>query len=298
MQTLRVALIAAWVSTLSLSAQAPTPSPTSTDVAFDVVSVKPNNSGSTSSSTSGRAGSFTASNVTARQLIIFAYRLRQFQLTGGPGWISADRYDVAARPPESAKPDNPAMTRALLRDRFKLVFHTEKRELPIYALVVQRSDGRLGPGLKRIPDDECPPPGSPRRGGPPPPAASPFDPNAVAACGSIIFGPGRLLAHGVPIDMLSRSLANLPAITSFNRPVTNLTKLEGMYDFDFRFANEFGRGGPPPVSGPAAAPNAITPGDEPALFTALQEQLGLKLNSQRATLDVLVIDSIDRPTEN
>jgi uncharacterized protein (TIGR03435 family) len=120
----------------------------------------------------------------------------------------------------------------------------------------------------------------------------------VAACGSIIFGPGRLLAHGVPIDMLARSLANLPAITSFNRPVTNLTKLEGMYDFDFRFTNEFGRGGPPPVSGPAAVPNAITPGDEPVLFTALQEQLGLKLNSQRATLDVLVIDSIDRPTEN
>jgi uncharacterized protein (TIGR03435 family) len=175
--------------------------------------------------------------------------------------------------------------------------------MSIYALVVLRSDGRLGPGLMRIPDDECPPPGSPRRGGPPPaatgPPPSPFDPNAVAPCGSIIFGPGRLLAHGVPIDMLTRSLANLPAITSFNRPVTNLTKLEGVYDFDFRWTNEFGRGGPPPAgtppAGPAGAPN---PGDEPALFTALQEQLGLKLNSQRATLDVLVIDSIERPSEN
>lgn len=194
------------------------------------------------------------------------------------------------------------LMKTLLRDRFKLTFHAEKRDLPIYALVVQRSDGRLGPGLKRIPDDECPPPGSPRRGGPPgPPSgppASPFDPNAVAACGSIVFGPGRLLAHGVPIDMLSRSLANLPAITAFNRPVTNLTMLEGFYDFDFRFNNALGRGGPPPAGSPAAAPNAITPGDEPVLFTALQEQLGLKLNSQRATLDVLVIDSIDRPTEN
>jgi uncharacterized protein (TIGR03435 family) len=191
----------------------------------------------------------------------------------------------------------PVMMQTLLRDRFKLIFHSEKRDLPIYALVVKNSDGRLGPGLKRIPDDECPPPGSPRRvapaaaDGPPP---SPFDPNAVAPCGSTIFGPGRLLAHGVPINMLAQSLANLPAITSFNRPVTNLTKLEGLYDFDFRWTNDFGRGGLPPAGGPAAAP----PGDEPALFTALQEQLGLKLNAQRATLDVLVIDSIDRPTEN
>ena len=120
----------------------------------------------------------------------------------------------------------------------------------------------------------------------------------LVSCGQIVFGPGRLLAHGVPIDMLSRSLANLPAITAFNRPVTNLTTLEGVYSFDFRWNNDLGRGGPPPPGSPAAAPNAITPGDEPALFTALQEQLGLKLNSQRATLDVLVIDSIERPTEN
>ena len=155
------------------------------------------------------------------------------------------------------------MMKTLLRDRFKLTFHTEKRDLPLYALIVQRSDGRLGPGLKRIPDDECPPPGSRRGagpGGPPPPASSPFDPNAVAACGSIVFGPGRLLAHGVPIDMLSRSLANLPAITSFNRPVTNLTKLEGFYDFDFRFANDFGRGGPPPPARRPPHPTRSRPG--------------------------------------
>ena len=85
---------------------------------------------------------------------------------------------------------------------------------------------------------------------------------------------------------------------SFNRPVANLTKLEGFYDFDFRFANDLGRGAPPPPGSPRAALNANTPGDEPALFTALQEQLGLKLNSQRATLDVLIIDSIERPSEN
>ena len=248
-------------------------------------------------------GRVNMTGMTVRRLLAQAYEIHDSQIIGGPDWLGSQGYDISATlsgtpPPEERR----MMMKTLLRDRFKLTFHTEKRDLPIYALVVQRSDGRLGPGLKRISDDECPAPGSPRRGGPPAPPsgppASPFDPNAVAACGSIVFGPGRLLAHGVPIDMFSGSLSRLPAITAFNRPVTNLTKLEGVYDFDFRFNNELGRGGPPPPGSPAAAPNAITPGDEPALFTALQEQLGLKLNSQRATLDVLVIDSIERPAEN
>jgi uncharacterized protein (TIGR03435 family) len=268
---------------------------------FEVASIKPN-------ATPGRRGGgggpgrVTMVGMPVRQLIAQAYEIHDSQIIGAPDWAGSQGYDINATMTGTPSPAERSMLmKTLLRDRFKLAFHTEKRDLPIYALVVLRTDGRLGPGLKRIPDDECPPRGSRRGegpGGPPAPSPSPFDPNAVAACGSIVFGPGRLLAHGVPIDMLSGSLGRLPAITSFNRPVSNLTRLEGFYDFDFRFTNEFGRGGPPPVSGPPAAPNAITPGDEPALFTALQEQLGLKLNSQRATLDILVIDSIERPTEN
>src|SRR5688572_20618351 len=269
---------------------------------FEVASVKPSEPGAPAMGR-GSPGRFTSQNMTVRRMIRMAYAIHETQIVGGPDWVGSDGYTIDAT--TGGTPNNQMflMMQTLLRDRFKLTFHSEKRDLPIYALVVQRSDGRLGPGLKRIPDDECPPPGSPRRGGPPaaPPSGpppSPFDPNAVAPCGSTIFGPGRLLAHGVPINMLAQSLANLPAITAFNRPVTNLTKLEGFYDFDFRWTNEFGRGGPPPPGSPAAAPNAITPGDEPVLFTALQEQLGLKLNPQRATLDVLVIDSIERPAEN
>jgi bla regulator protein BlaR1 len=269
---------------------------------FEVASVKPSEPG-TATLGRGTPGRFTSQNMTVRRMIRQAYDIHETQIVGGPDWINSQGFTIDAttggKPPDQMR----FMMQTLLRDRFKLTFHTEKRDLAIYALVVQRSDGRLGPGLKRIPDDECPPPGSPRRGGPPaaPPSGaptSPFDPNAVAPCGSTIFGPGRLLAHGVPIDMLARSLANLPAITAFNRPVTNLTKLEGFYDFDFRWTNDLGRGGAPTPGSPAAAPNATTPGDEPALFTALQEQLGLKLNPQRATLDVLVIDSIERPSEN
>jgi len=113
----------------------------------------------------------------------------------------------------------------------------------------------------------------------------------------MIFGPGRLLAHGVGLDMLARSIGGLPAITAFNRIVVDETKLEGQYDFDFTFANEFagrgGPGGPAPASAPA--PN---PGDEPTLVTAMQEQLGLKLDPRRATVDVMVIDSVEKPSEN
>ena len=269
---------------------------------FEVASIKPNAGGGGRIGMGGSPGRVNMTGMNVRRLMTQAYEIHDSQIIGGPDWLGTQGYDIDATLAGTPSPEQRRMMmKTLLRDRFKLTFHTEKRDLPLYALIVQRSDGRLGPGLKRIPDDDCPPPGSnrgARAGGPPPPASSPFDPNAAAACGSIVFGPGRLLAHGVPIDMLARTLGTMPAITSFNRPVTNLTKLEGFYDFDFRFMPEFGRGGPPPPGSPAAAPNAITPGDEPALFTALQEQLGLKLNPQRATLDVLVIDAIERPTEN
>ena len=241
-----------------------------------------------------------------RQLIAQAYEIHDSQIIGGQDWLASQGYDINATMNGTPSPEVRRMLmKTLLRDRFKLTFHAEKRDMPTYALVVQRSDGRLGPRLRQTSDNDCLPtvprnlsPKPPRSSAPAAPQLSPFDPNAVAPCGSIIFGPGRLLAHGVSIDMLSRSLASLPAITAFNRPVANLTKLEGVYDFDFRFNNELGRGGPPPPGSPTAGPNAIAPGDEPAFITALQEQLGLKLNSQRATLDVLVIDSIEQPSEN
>jgi uncharacterized protein (TIGR03435 family) len=247
----------------------------------------------------GTPGRFQGFNLPARQLIRQAYDVHDAQIVGGPDWLASEGFDINAttgdKPPDQMR----FMMQSLLRDRFKLVFHVEKRELATYALVVARSDGKIGPGLKRIPDGECPAPGA-RRGAPPaggPPAAPPssFDPNGQPPCGMMIFGPGRLLAHGVPIDQLARSIGGLPAITAFNRIVVNETRLEGQYDFDFKWTNEFGpRGGPPPA-GPPQAPAA---GDEPTLVTALQEQLGLKLDPRRATVDVLVIDSVEKPGEN
>jgi uncharacterized protein (TIGR03435 family) len=286
------------IGVMGLRLEAQIAPPAADTPTFEAASIRP--AADTGRGGRGTPGRFQGFNLPARQLIRQAYDVHDAQIVGGPDWLASEGFDINAttgdKPPDQMR----FMMQTLLRDRFKLTFHTEKRELPIYALVVARSDGKIGSGLKRIPDGECPPPGA-RRGAPPaggPPAAppSPFDPNAQAPCGSMIFGPGRLLAHGVPIDQLARSIGGLPAITAFNRIVVNETKLEGQYDFDFKWTNEFGpRGGPPP--GGAAGPTPA-PGDEPTLVTALQEQLGLKLDPRRATVDVMVLDSAEKPTDN
>jgi uncharacterized protein (TIGR03435 family) len=269
---------------------------------FDVASVKPNNSGPGRRGGRGAAGRVDLENMPARMLIRQAYNIHDTQIVGGPDWLDSQGFDINATTGRGANDQMPVMMKTLLRDRFKLTFHTEKRELPIYALVVARSDQRLGEGLRRTAEGACLPKGAalgaaPSTSAPPPAPPSPFDPNAEAPCGSIIFGPGRLLAHGVPIEMLAGSLGRLPAITAFNRIVQDQTGLKGTFDFDFKFANEFaGRGGgfgPPPGAGPAPAP-----GDEPQLFTALQEQLGLKLDPRRTTVEVMIIDSIEKPEPN
>ncbi len=289
--------VAATVGPIILSAQIV--APTSESPVFEAASIRP---AADTGRTGGRGtpGRFSGFNLSLRRLIRQAYDIHDSQIVGGPDWIDSQGFDINATTGEKPPDQMRFMMQTLLRDRFKLKFRTEQRELPIYALVVARSNGRLGPGLKKIPDGECPPPGArrgaPPAGGPPPgPPPSPFDPNAQAPCGSLIFGPGRLLAHGVGIDQLARSIGGLPAITAFNRIVVNETKLEGQYDFDFKWTNEFAaRGGPPPA-GPPPAPAS---GDEPTLVTALQEQLGLKLDARRATIDVLVIDSAEKPSEN
>jgi len=271
---------------------------------FDVASVKPNDSGPGRMGGRGGPGRIDMTNMPLRRLIRQAYDIHETQIIGGPDWLDSQGFDVTATFVGDQSPERRrAMMQTLLRDRFKLTFHAEKREMPIYALIVARADKRLGEGLRKTPDGACLPkgaglPAAPSTSGPAPALPSPFDPNAEAPCGSIIFGPGRLLAHGVPIDMLANSLGNLPAITAFNRIVQNQTGLEGTYDFDFKFANESaGRGGPfiPP---PGAGAVAATPGDEPVLFTALQEQLGLKLDPRRANVEVMLVDSVERPDPN
>jgi uncharacterized protein (TIGR03435 family) len=176
------------------------------------------------------------------------------------------------------------MLRSLLTERFKLAFHNETRDMPVYALMKARTDGKLGAGLTPAAND-CAALGRGRRGGGPPPA--PPQPGQKMECGMMI-GPGRLNAGGMPMSNLATALA--PQV---GRIVLDKTELTGNYDFELIYAPEAlgGVGAPPLLNGGQVQvdPNA------PNLFTALQEQLGLKLDSQRGPVDVVVIDRIEVP---
>jgi uncharacterized protein (TIGR03435 family) len=179
------------------------------------------------------------------------------------------------------------MLQAMLADRFKLVTHTEQRRVPIYTLVLARSDGRLGPDLKPSSTD-CTAQG---RGDAPP--AAPAAPagalaNPVAAllrCGLRPGGPGDIRVVGIPFSLVASFLSIMQG-----RPVVDETALKGAYDIHLVWA-------PDPVPGRAADPNANFE-NRADIFTALQEQLGLKLQAGNQPEDVLVIDSVSRPDDN
>jgi uncharacterized protein (TIGR03435 family) len=225
---------------------------------FEVASVKPNTSGISNALPPFFAnGSYRASNVALKSVIANAYEVRIFQVEGGPGWLTSDRFDIIARGREGT-PDRlrPAMLRTLLADRFKLVAHFETRDQQVYALTLLRGDGRLGPQLK---------PAAPAGG-----SSSGF-PSA-----SVDNGTARINGRRVSMDTLALMLTG----SVFNQRVINRTGLSGEFELDLRFT---------PDASPAAVPEL------PSIFTAVQEQLGLKLQSERGAVPVLVIDSVERP---
>jgi uncharacterized protein (TIGR03435 family) len=266
-------------------------------VAFEVTSVKLNKSGDPFISISTNAGRFTATNFPLRLLIQNAFRLQPNQLVGGPDWLG-DRYDIVGKIPEGVSPARQQeMVRALLADRFELATHAETRELPIYALVMARSDSRLGPTLSLTKNDCTANAGRGRRAGGPPAAGPPSFPQAGSRppCGT--FGaPGALSAGGITMARLAEMLSG-----NVGRTVVDRTGLAGFYEFDLTYTPDRipgGAGGPGPGLPPGVpAPPAIDP-NGPSLFTALQEQLGLKLDSTRGPVEVTVIDRVERPTED
>ena len=259
--------------------------------AFEVASVRPNKSGD------GRVmigiqpgGRFTATNVPLRMLIRQAYNLQDFQIVGGPGWIGSDRFDIAAKAPDGNE-QLPAdqmrlMLQALLAERFRFAGHNETREMPVYALVKARADGKLGDKLTPAAVD-CAAARGRRAGGPPPGPPGPPAQGQRPECG-MMMGPGRLLAGGMSTTELARSLSQL-----VGRVVTDKSGLTGGYDFELTYSPEGIGGGPPPLIN--GAPPAIDP-NAPTIFTALQEQLGLKLDTERGQVEVLVIDTVEQPT--
>lgn len=238
---------------------------------FEVASIKPNNSGSDNSARNlGANGRLVFENFPLRQLIIAAYDIQAFQLLGGPAWINNERFDVEARAAATTPlPQMYLMLRSLLADRFRLVVRQEKRQLPVYALVKARSDGGLGPRMKASAVD-CGPTGRGR--GAPAPESPPGPP---AGCRALITPSG--------VSFEGQTTAQLATVLgmALRQTVIDKTGLVGGFDLQLSFS---------PDSAPAPDPNL------PSLFTALQEQLGLKLESTHAPMEVVVIDSVDRPT--
>ena len=271
-------------------AQAPDPN---VPLSFEAASVRPNKSGEQGSSIRRQPGGrLTATNMPLRALITFAYQLQPFQLVGDPGWLRTETFDIVAKmagDPAPVAPDagpDPLMLamRTLLAERFKMAVHRETREMDIYALVLARPDGKPAPGLKPSMQD-CAAMIAAARGGTPP--GPPPGPNSPMLCG-IRGSPGRIQAGGMPMVTFANNLSG-----RVQRTVVDRTGLTGYWDFEITFAPESGPLQlPPGVDLPAGDPNA------PSLFTALQEQLGLRLQSTKGPVDVLVVDRIERPTSD
>jgi uncharacterized protein (TIGR03435 family) len=227
---------------------------------FDVALVKRNVSGAGSSNAQIHPGGVTLVNVAIRDVLKNVLNLPDFAIVGGPEWLVTDRYDILARaegtPPRA---EVLRMLHRLIVERSHLVSHTERRTIPVYELVVARSDRRPGPRMT---------PTTTSCADTPPAGATP--------CGFELAG-GSLVAVGMPIERFVRSVAQLSG-----RPVIDKTGLSGLWDLNLTWTPD--------------AVAAALPTDSPALFTAIQDQLGLRLVSARSEVEVLVIDSAERPT--
>jgi uncharacterized protein (TIGR03435 family) len=310
-----------WVGAVSLRAQtpqtqtAPPPVPT-----LDVSSVKPSNPngggpfGSMPMVLPQGTGRLSASNITLRLLIRMSYGMQDFQIVGGPDWQTTNKFDITAKAVDgttSSTQDLQPLMRSILADRFKLKTHTEKRELPVYHLVLARTDKKLGPDMKPSTSDCSNAAADAQKraeallkGGPTALAAMLPKPGETIKCAvSPAINPANPAAgfgmhgDGQPMTMLTQLLTQFSG-----RPVEDKTGLTGLYDWDVRFdpevllrlAQSAGINLPPAATGALTGANSPF-ADSPSLMTALQEQLGLKLESARGPVDVLVIESAELP---
>jgi uncharacterized protein (TIGR03435 family) len=257
---------------LSAPAQTPTPTAPKAQPRFEVASIKPNKSEAARTSMMPYPeGRLTVENNTLKQLIRSAFGLKDLQLTGGPNWLDADRYDIVAKAEGPASRDQlMQMLQALLADRFKLTFHVETKQLPVFNLVVAKQ-GQLGPNITT------------HIAGTGPPRLFP------------ILGPaGHMDGSDATMQHLAASLSG----TTGDRLVLDKTGLTASYDFTLVWTPErqiLPPGVPTDVL--EKAPNR-PPADGPSLATALQEELGLKLESGRGPVEIMVIDHAEKPSEN
>ena len=300
-------------SSLAAFAQLTDPNPT-----FEVASVKPSEPQTGNmlrimmrgGPGSPDPGQITYTNVSLKILIQNAYNVKGYQITA-PAWLDSQRFDIAAKIPKGAtKEQFQKMLQNLLAERFKLVLHHETKDLPLYALVVAKN----GPKLKESAKED---PAAAAAAANAPPLPADGARIRVGADGKLQMPPGmgkggmmmmmspngmQMTANGVKVAALIETIAN-----QMGRPVTDETKLTGDYDISLNFTPEnMGQmmgGMPPPLPAGEGAPMHASGGPEsggaPTLAVALQEQLGLKLESKKGPVDMLVVDSMEKvPTEN
>ena len=273
---------------------------------FEVASVRLNTTGC-ANGRGGRAGGpspglLSAECITLRDLIQAAYgtfangpNMNQttLQVLGAPGWVDSDSYDIQAKPAGNATVDQMygPMLQVLLEDRFQLKIHRESRELPVYTLTVAKSGDRLqtSKGGSCVSLDPSHPPAQPEPGQPP-----------TRFCGrtSIRRNGAKMTVDAFGISMALFAGTTLSTRLNLDRPVIDKTGLQGIFDLHLEFAAEnaasgLDRAGADNPGGPAAPMDT-----GPSIFTAIQEQLGLKLSPDKGPVDVLVVDHVEKPTEN
>jgi uncharacterized protein (TIGR03435 family) len=238
-------------------------------LAFEVASIKPNTSDAVGVGGVGwGANDIRGRNQSPASLLRMAFGVQADQIINTPAWASRERFDINAKVAPgivfNAMTMFQPLMRKLLEDRFQLKIHHETRELNVYRLVRVRSD-RLGPKLTAAPANSCS-------------AADQKETAAQVAAGRGCSAgpvPGGIRVQGMPLTTLTSLIA-----PSLERVVVDETGLTGNWDLDLTFVNQV----------------QDANGDGPSLFTALEEQLGLKLESGRARVDVIVIDRLERPT--
>jgi uncharacterized protein (TIGR03435 family) len=250
---------------------------------FEVASVKPSADGEVRTYGPRPGDRFVAIKCTVKTVIALAYNVREDKISGGPNWIGTDTWSIEAKAeegsiptgtwPDPAVPDHPLtlMVQSLLEDRFHLKVRKETRELPVYELMVVKNGPKMMLTARKESDRHGVPSGAMRLN----PAA------------------GFLWANGVPVSRLAEALSE-PRI--LGRPVIDKTGLNGLYDFTLEWSPEPGLGPVMPVVSEPRLPSDAS--SRPPNLVAIQEQLGLKVESAKAPVGVLVIDNIERPTKN
>jgi uncharacterized protein (TIGR03435 family) len=283
------------VNASPIRAQSP-PMTTAPLPSFEVASIKPNRSEDLRRLALFRSGRYTMIGLTTKLLIERAYDLEDFQVSGGPSWISSDRYDVNAKvedsvaaelqklPPNQREEQLKAMLQALLADRFKLKVSHVAKDLPIYALVVAKN----GPKLQEAKPGDTYPSGIKGLDGRPQGRGG-----ASMWAGRITSG---ITGQGVPLIVLAESLSQ-----QLRRTVTDQTGLKGNYDFKLQWTPDqmpaaipLGPGGAMPATDNPPPPES----SGPSIFTALQEQLGLRLESTKGPVEITVVDHVEQPSED